>query len=56
MKWETQFTNKIGEESYPIYLIKRNGKYDLQCKYEIYAPAWYPIYEESIKQYEEEIK
>lgn len=55
MKWKTQFTNKLGDNEYPIYLTKENGKYDLECEHEIYATAWYIIYHESIERYEEEL-
>jgi len=57
IKWETEYTNNIGDLSYPIYLIvKDDGTYDLWCEREIYAMAWYTIYEESVKQYKEETK
>lgn len=55
MKWKTKFVNVMGNEKYPIYLVKKNGKYDLECEHEIYAMAWYTIYEESIKEYEKEM-
>ena len=55
IKWKTKYINHIGEEEYPIYLIvKEDGTYDLQCEFEIWALAWYDIYKESVKEYEEE--
>jgi len=55
IKWTTDYVNHIGKEEYPIYLIvKDDGTYDLECRFEIYALAWYTIYEESIKKYKEE--
>ncbi len=57
MKWKTKFTNKIGDEEYPIYLIKTKlYGYDLECRHEIPAMAWFSVYEESIKEYEKELE
>jgi len=60
MKHKTKFTNKVGRTSYPIYLIVKDEnaenniqKYDLWCEKEIYAMAWWDIYEESIIDFEE---
>lgn len=59
MKYKTRYINKIGKKSYPIYLIVKDenaenniNKYDLWCEKEIYALAWWDIYEQSIKDYE----
>jgi len=61
IKVKTRFTNKIGETEYPIYLIVKDteskdvpfeNRYDLECKYEIYAIAWWDVFTESIKDYE----
>jgi hypothetical protein len=57
-KIKTDFINKIGDNEYPIYLTideNRTNKYDLECEYEIYALAWYDIYEKSVKKYEKSI-
>jgi len=55
MRWKTKFTNDIGDESYPVYLIKGfGGNYDLECEHEIPAIAWFVIWEDSIKEYEKE--
>jgi|LGOV01.1.fsa_nt_gb hypothetical protein len=59
--YNTKYTNKIGNKSYPIHLLVSNATrehnsdlhFDLQCKYEIYAIAWSDIYEESVKDYYE---
>lgn len=49
----TEFTNKIGDNEYPIYLIvKDDGFYDLECEYEIPALAWYDVFEKSVEKYE----
>lgn len=58
IKWLTKYTNHIGKDKlYPIYLIVRDdGTYDLECELEIWAMAWYDIYEESVKEYKEELK
>ena len=54
-KWKTKYINHIGKDEYPIYLIiNDDGTYDLECEYEIYALVWYDIYEESVKEYENE--
>ena len=53
MKWKTRFTNKIGDEEYPIYLIEEDIgfgdiMFNLECEHEIPALAWYTVYEESM--------
>ena len=61
-RWRTKYTNNIGVLRYPIYLLifesivdgVKINTYDLECEYEIYALAWYDIYEESVKEYENE--
>ena len=55
-KYDTGFAVHIGEDSYPIYLIIRENddterQYDLICEHEIYAPAWYDVYAQALKDY-----
>jgi hypothetical protein len=51
---ETAFINKVGDKNYKIYLIVNDdGTFDLDCKREIYALAWFGIFEDSIKDYKE---
>ena len=55
IKWKTKYVNHIGKEEYPIYLIVDTTNdivsYNLECELEIYAMAWYDIYEESVSEY-----
>jgi hypothetical protein len=51
-RWLTKYVNHIGKDEYPIYLIVLgDDKYDLYCEREIWAMAWYDIYEESVAEY-----
>ena len=55
-KYNTGVAVHIGEDSYPIYLIIRDTddterRHDLQCEHEIYALAWYNIYTQAIRDY-----
>ena len=47
-RFETEWINKIGDEEYPIYFVEMEEGFGLDCRFEIYAPAWYEIYNDCL--------